>query len=90
MANEFAGMTFEEAVDLVAKETGDVIEAAFDGQINMKDFMELIEGGKAWNAALKIPSITRKQLIAHVFARLPKYGVAVWEPLPEGVIPATE
>ena len=84
----FEGMTYEEAIDDVAKETGDVIEALFDGEVNMTDFMEIVEGGKAWNAALKIPGLTRKQLLAHVFARLPKYGVQVWEPIPEGVIPA--
>jgi len=85
---EFVGMSYEEVIEIVAKETGDVIEAAFDGEINTRDFMELVEGGQTWNAALKVPGLTKKALLAHVFARLPKYGIQVWEPLPEGVVPA--
>ena len=83
----FAGMTYQAAVDVIAKETVEAVEQMMDGEWNFKDFQETLEAGQAWNAAMKIPGLDKATLLPHVFAKLSQYGVALWKPLPEGTIP---
>lgn len=84
----FEGKTYEEAINEVAKETVELVLALFDGEVNMTDFMALVESGKAWNAAIHIPGIEKKTLLAHVVAVLAGKGVGIALPLPTGTIPA--
>ncbi len=82
-------MTYKDVIDGVTQETIEALDKWFDGEVNTEDFMETMEAGMAWNAALKVPGLTRKQLIAHVVARLPQYAVGELVPLPEGEVPTT-
>ena len=85
----FAGKTYDEAMDIVANETAEVMYAYLDGEVNAKDFMETAEAGMAWNAAMKIPGLDKKLLWAHVLIRLGRIGLDAALPLPEGTIPTS-
>ena len=82
-------MTYEEFVEGVAKDTADTLEALYDDGVGFDDLDDVIKAGTTWNAALKVPGISKKTLIMHVIARMPKYVVGKFEPLPTGEIPPT-